>query len=153
MGVNPEYVGRVYPPSDSYLVGREKIREFATAIGADHPCHHDVEAARHSGYADVVAPVTFGVIVAQRAEAQLINDPDAGIDFSRVVHADERFTSHRPIVAGDELVATVTVESINARTGLSMITTRTLLDAVVVDGEAEPVATVWSTLAVREAGA
>ena len=103
MSINPEIVGRVYPAEGTYAVGREKIREFARAVHAKHPFHYDVESARAAGYADVIAPPTFAIILAQAADAALINDESAGIDFSRVVHADQRFTHHRPIVAGDEL--------------------------------------------------
>ena len=79
MGVNAAYAGRAYPPTAPYAVGREHLRDFARAVGATHPAHHDVDAARALGYPDVVAPPTFAVVVAQRAEAQLIADPEAGI--------------------------------------------------------------------------
>lgn len=145
MGVNTAYVGREYPPTEPYVVGREKIREFADAVGACHAAHHDPAAARALGYPDVVAPTTFAVVIAQRAESQLIADPEAGIDFSRVVHADERFTHHRPIHAGDRLSTVLHVDSIVERAGLAMVSTRCEISAE--DGA--PVATVRSTLAVR----
>jgi len=88
------------------------------------------------------------VVVAQAAEAQYIQDPEARIDFSRVVHADERFTYTRPIFAGDELVSVVHVDKIVERAGLAMITTRVEISALVADGS-EHVVTVTSTLAVR----
>lgn len=149
MPINAEYAGRVYPVTDAYVVGREKLREFASAVGSLHPVHHDPVAARGAGYPDIVAPPTFAVVIAQRAEAQLIEDPAAGIDFTRVVHADERFTHHRPIVAGDELVTVLHVDSIVERRGLSMVTTRCEIAAQAASGDAHPVATVTSTLAVR----
>jgi len=145
MPVDTSYAGREYPPTAGYDVGREKLREFASAVGATHPAHSDPEVARSLGYPDVVAPPTFAVVVAQRAEAQLFEDPAAGIDFSRVVHADERFTHHRPIHAGDRLVTVLHVDSIVERAGLAMITTR----AEIASEDGEPVATVVSTLAVR----
>lgn len=145
MSVNLEFVGREYPETPPYEVGREKLREFAEAVGAAHPAHHDVAAARAAGYPDLVAPPTFAVVVAQRAEKQLIADPAAGIDFTRVVHADERFTHHRPICAGMQLVTVLHVDSIVERGGLAMITTRAEIAAD--DGAA--VATVVSTIAVR----
>ncbi len=148
MAVNNAYVGREYAPNTPYLVGREKIREFAEAVGSTHVLHHDLAAARNAGYRDLVAPPTFAVIVAQRAEAQYIEDPEAGIDFSRVVHADERFVHHRPIVAGDELTTVLHVDAIVERAGLAMITTRAEI-GVQVDGVHAPVVTVTSTLAVR----
>ena len=150
MPVNPEYEGRQYPPTAPYAVGREKLREFAAAVGSTHPAHHDVVTARGAGYPDVVAPPTFAVVVAQRAEAQYIEDVDAGIDFSRVVHADERFTHHRPIVAGDELVTVLHVDSLRERAGITMVATRCEIFAADADGNpGEPVSTVVSTLAVR----
>jgi acyl dehydratase len=147
MPVNVEYAGREYPPNSAYEVGRVKLREFALAVGATNAAHYDVVAARGLGYPDVIAPPTFAVVVAQRAEQQYIADPDAGIDFSRVVHADERFTHHRPIHAGMRLVTVLHVDSIVERAGLAMITTR----AEIAADDGVPVATVVSTLAVRGA--
>lgn len=145
MAVNPEYAGRQYPPNEAYEVGRAKIAEFAEAVGATHPAHTDLAAARALGHPDVIAPPTFAVVVAQRAEAQYISDPAAGIDFSRVVHADERFVHHRPVCAGDRLVTVLHVDGVTERAGLSMVTTRA--EIATEDGTA--VATVTSTLAVR----
>lgn len=161
MAVNAEFVGRHYPPEGVYEVGREKIREFAEAVaGADagafvegersagspvHPVHTDPEAARALGYRDVVAPPTFAVIVAQRSDARLIRDPEAGIDFTRVVHGEQRFVHHRPIVAGDRLVATLQVDGVRGSGGHSMVTTRS--EITTEDGGA--VCTATSTIVVR----
>lgn len=147
MAINASYAGRQYAPTDPYQVGRAKVRELAAATAATQPVHHDLVAARAAGYPDLVASPTFAVIIAQSAEAQLIEDPDAGIDFRRVVHADERFTHTRPIVAGDEITTVLHVDSITERAGLAMVTTRCELygDATLTDH----VATVRSTLAVR----
>ena len=145
MTINPDLQGRSYPAGEVYTVGREAIRDFARAVKATHPSHYDVEAARALGYADLVAPPTFAIIVAQRADAQLITDPGAGIDFSRVVHADQRFTHHRPIVAGDELVAALHVDSVRAMGSGAMITTRAEISTV--DGVRT--ATTTSSLLVR----
>jgi len=145
MPVDVGYAGRQYPPTAAYEVGRQKLQEFADAVGASHEAHTDPSVARALGYPDVIAPPTFAVVVAQRAEAQLFEDPAAGIDFSRVVHADERFTHHRPIHAGDRLVTVLHVDSITVRAGLAMITTR----AEISTEDGEPVCTVVSTLAVR----
>lgn len=143
------YAGREYPVTAPYAVGREKLREFAAAVGATHPVHHDLVAARGAGYPDLVAPVTFAVVVAQAAEAQYVQDPGAGIDFSRVVHADERFVHHRPIVAGDELVTVLHVDAVRERAGITMVTTRCEIFAQADDGAREPVSTVTSSLVVR----
>lgn len=148
MSINPELQGRSYPAAAPYHVGREKIREFARAVKATHPAHFDVEAAQDLGHRDLVAPPTFAIIVAQRADAQLIEDPEAGIDFSRVVHADQRFTHHRAIVAGDELVAELHVDQVRAMGGGAMITTRAEIATV----EGERIATSYSSILVRGEG-
>ncbi|MDY6055607.1 MaoC family dehydratase N-terminal domain-containing protein [Micrococcus sp.] len=137
--------GREYPPAPTYQVGREAVRAFADAVQASHPAHRDVDAARALGHADLVAPPTFAVVVAQRAEAAVVADPEVGIDFSRVVHADERFTHHRPIVAGDELTGRVRVEAVKQLGGHRMVTTVTSI----ADAAGEPVSDVRSTLLVR----
>jgi acyl dehydratase len=95
-------VGKTYPPT-SYAVGREKVREFAAAVGEENPLHHDLDAAREAGYADVVAPPMFAVVFGGRAMAPALFDPEVGIDFSRMVHGGQEFTWHAPVVAGDEI--------------------------------------------------
>jgi acyl dehydratase len=145
MRVNPAIAGRVYPPSPVYEVGREKIREFAVAIGSTAAAHVDPAAARVLGHRDVIAPPTFAVIVSQRCEAQLITDPSAGIDFSRVVHGEQRFTHHRPITAGDRLVGTLHVDGLREAGGHAMVTTR----VEIADEAGGPVSSVVSTIVVR----
>ncbi|WP_108249488.1 FAS1-like dehydratase domain-containing protein [Planctomonas deserti] len=145
MSVNPDLAGRVFPPASPYLVGREKIREFSRAVFATSPLNHDPEAARAAGYADVVAPPTFPVVIQEATLAQLLAEPDAGIDYSRVVHGEQRFESSRPIVAGDELTATLTVASVKSLGGNAMVTAR----SEIVDGAGAHVVTATSTLVVR----
>jgi acyl dehydratase len=144
MPVNEAFRGRTYPPSQPYAVDAATIAEFAAAVGATDPVHTDAEAARAAGYRDVVAPPTMAVRFAQQCDRAYIADPEAGIDFSRVVHGEQRFVHHRPITAGDALVGTLTVDGIRAAGGHSMVTTRTELSA---DGE--PVCTSTSTIVVR----
>lgn len=146
MPVNPEVVGRTYGPFEAYEVTRTKIREFADAVDARSGAHFYPEVARAEGYADVVAPSTFAVLIAQRAEFHVVADPEVGVDFSKVVHADERFTHHRPLVAGDVVRTAVTIESITQRAGISMVTTR----AELTDADGTPLSTVVSTLVVRD---
>ncbi|MEO5920101.1 MAG: MaoC family dehydratase N-terminal domain-containing protein [Pseudolysinimonas sp.] len=145
MPVNPELQGRSYPATSPYLVGREKVREFARAVLATSPLNLDPDAARAAGYSDVVAPPTFPVVVQEHTLAQLLGDPDAGIDFSRVVHGDQRFTYTRPIVAGDELTATLTVTSVKSLGGHSMVTA----ESAIADATGAHVVTAISTLVVR----
>jgi acyl dehydratase len=148
MPLDPSFVGRTYPPTDAYEVGREKIREFAAAVGASHPAHTDPAAARALGHPDVVAPPTFPIVVTMSAGAQIVEDPALGIDYSRVVHGEQRFSYTRPVYAGDRLTCVCMVEEITSRAGHDFVTTRT--DVATEGGE--PVVTVWSKLVVRGEG-
>jgi acyl dehydratase len=145
MPLDQSYVGRTYPPTPPYLVGREKIREFAEAIGATDAEYHDPEAARAIGYADVIAPPTFAQVITMAASRQIIADPGLGMDYSRVVHGDQRFAYTRPVVAGDALVCVSSVDEITQRGGHDFITTR----AEIRTEAGEPVVTVWSKLVQR----
>ena len=143
--MNPDLVGRVFAPVSPYLVGREKVREFARAVFATSPLNYDPVAASAAGFADVVAPPTFAVVLQEATLAQLLAEPDAGIDFSRVVHGEQRFSYTRPIVAGDELTATLSVTSVKTLGGNAMVTA----ESVIVDPQGEHVVTAISTLVVR----
>ena len=145
MPLDPSFVGRSYPPTAPYEVGREKIREFARAIGASDPAYHDVAAARALGHPDLVAPPTFPILFTWAAGYHLVEDPELGLDFGRVVHGEQRFSYTRPVCAGDRLVCVTTVEEIMSRVGNDFVTTRT--EMTTEDGE--PVVTVSSRLVIR----
>jgi acyl dehydratase len=145
MAVNAGFTGRTYPPTAPYAVGREKIREFAQAVGAVDVVHVDRDQARARGYRDVIAPPTFAVLIAQKCDRQFIADPEAGIDFSRLVHGEQRFVHHRPITAGDEIVGVLTVDSVKEAGGNAMVITRSELSTT----EGEPVCTATSTVVIR----
>jgi len=146
MPVNAQLVGRSYPPTAPYAVGSAKIREFAEAVGAVDPVHVDRAVATSRGYRDVIAPPTFAVLIAQQCDAQLVTDPDAGIDYSRVVHGEQRFVHHHPITAGDDVVAVLHVDSVKQAGGHTMVTTRTELSTA---GAGRPLCTSSSTIVVR----
>jgi acyl dehydratase len=145
MPLDQSFVGRTYPPTAPYQVGREKIREFATAIGATDPLHHDVEAAKAAGYPDVVAPPTFPIVITMAALKMIVLDPDLGVDYGRVVHGDQRFLYSRPVVAGDELIVINHIEEIMTRAGNDFLTTRQEVRTTAD----EPVVTVWHKTVVR----
>ncbi|MEZ0092042.1 MaoC family dehydratase N-terminal domain-containing protein [Streptacidiphilus sp. EB129] len=124
MPLDPSFIGRTYPPTTPYEVGREKIREFAEAVGDANPAYLDIEAAKALGYPDVIAPPTFPFVLAYKAAAQVINDPELGLDFSRVVHGDQRFVYTRPVRAGDLLTVTCVIESIKSLAGNDILSVR-----------------------------
>ena len=146
MPVNPELVGRDFPPTTPYLVGREKVREFARAVFADDPQHTDLTAAQALGYADVVAPPTFAIVVTDATLQQLLGEPDAGIVLQNVLHAEQKFRYSRPIVAGDELTAKLSVTGLRAMGAAAMVTS----ESEITDAAGDHVVTATSILLVGE---
>lgn len=144
--MNNELVGRDFPPTPPYLVGREKVREFARAVFADAPQHHEVEAARALGFADVVAPPTFAMVIQDLTLQQLLAAPDSGIVLARTIHAEQKFSYTRPIVAGDELTAQLAITGIRMMGGNAMITS----EATISDATGAHVVTATSVLLVGE---
>ena len=145
MALDRALVGRSYPPSAVYEVGRAKLAEFATAIGDASPLCRDRAAAQAAGYPDVIAPPTFAIVVTSGDTARLIADPDLGVNYAMVVHGEQSFTHSRPLHAGDVVVAQSTIESIKQiRT---MTTMATVTEIRTADGE--HVCTARSTLVER----
>jgi acyl dehydratase len=117
MPVDTAAIGKTYAPV-TYAVGREKIREYAAAVGETNPLHHDLEAARAAGHADLVAPPMFVVVFAGRSVVPAVFDPEVGINFAMMVHGGQEFEWGPPVVAGDEITTTVSVKDISERGGL-----------------------------------
>jgi acyl dehydratase len=138
------FVGRALPTTGPYQIGREKVREFATAIGDTSPLCHDLEVARAAGHRDVLAPPTFTTTFTMPLIEAFLKDPAFGWDYTRMVHGDQRIVFHRPIVAGDELFTTIHVDSLTTRAGSHMLTLR----CEVATAE-EPVATTTSLLVTQ----
>ena len=117
MPVNQDAIGRRYPPA-TYEVGREKIREYANAIGASNPVHHDRDAARAAGFRDVVAPPMFCVVYSAPAVAPGVLDPEVGINLATMVHGGQEFVWGEPVCAGDEITTTSRISEIYERGGM-----------------------------------
>jgi len=117
MTVDTSAIGKTYEPS-IYAVGREKIREYSSAVGETNPLHFDVEAARAAGHADVVAPPMFAVVYTASSVGPAILDPDVGIDFAMMVHGGQEFVWGPLVIAGDEITTTTTVKEIADRRGI-----------------------------------
>lgn len=118
-------VGKSYPPQ-TYAVGREKVREYANAVGETNPLYTDVAAAREAGYADVVAPPMFAVVYAGPAIFTPLFDPELGIDFAHMVHGAQEFVWGPLVIAGDEVTTTATVNSIERRGELGLFVFQTV---------------------------
>jgi acyl dehydratase len=114
-------VGKVFEPV-TYAVGREKIREYAQAVGETNPLHADLEAARAAGHRDLVAPPMFAVVYTSPAIGAAFLDEDVGMDFSRMVHGAQDFEWGPLVVAGDEVTTEVEVTDVSQRGGMGFYT-------------------------------
>ncbi len=147
MALDTGGTGKTYPPS-VYAVGREKIREYAYAVGESNPLHLDAEVARGAGYADVVAPPMFAVVYSGRAVAPALLDPEVGLDFARMVHGGQEFRWGPLVVAGDEISTVTRVKDISERGGMGFY----VFETVSVNQRDETVCTGTWTNIVRAAG-
>ncbi|MEU8673989.1 MaoC family dehydratase N-terminal domain-containing protein [Streptomyces sp. NPDC048560] len=147
MALDQSFVGRTYPPTTPYEVGREKIREFAEAVGDTNPAYTDPQAAAAFGHADVIAPPTFVFSITFKAAGEVVKDPQLGLDYSRVVHREQKFAYTRPVRAGDRLAVTSTIEGIKSLAGNDIVEVR----GEVHDETGEHVVTAWTTLVARAA--
>jgi acyl dehydratase len=118
MALSTETIGKSYAPV-TYAVGREKIREYAAAVGETNPLHLDLAAARATGYADLVAPPMFAVVYSSPAVTVAMFDPELGVDFARVVHGAQELVWGPLVIAGDEVMTTVTVKDLSERGGMT----------------------------------
>lgn len=142
MSIASEIIGTHFRYPDYYLVGREKIREFAKAIQTDDPVHFSEEAAKAAGYHDLVAPLTFIAIAGRQVQLEIFRNFDVGINLARVIHRDQKIKYHRPIVAGDKLFFDSWLDSVTESHG----TVISELRSEVTDEEGKPVMTTIVTM-------
>lgn len=131
MAVDSALAGRTFPPTEPYTVTAERVAEFASATGSESDGR--------------TAPATFPIVVAFHAMTALMEDPEVGIALHRVVHGEQRFTYTRPVVVGDRLTATLTVDSLRQIGGADIIGTR----SEITDEGGESVCTAHATLVHR----
>jgi acyl dehydratase len=144
--LDPSYVGHTYPRSEIYQVGREKIREFADAIGDPQPMYRDADAAKAAGHPDVIAPPTFVMVLFNSyALEAVVRDEGLGLHYDRMVHGDMSFDYARPVQAGDRLAVTTHIDEIMSRAGNDFLILRADIDTA--DGER--VVTAKAQLVVR----
>jgi acyl dehydratase len=142
MAVNTDVIGKTFPPA-TYAVGREKIREYARAVGETDPLYLDVEAARAAGHRDVVAPPMFAVVYSLPAVWPALFDEEVGIDFGRMVHGGQEFEWGPVVVAGDEITTTTSLRDASERRGNGFF----VFESVSVNERGETVCTgQWSNI-------
>ncbi|OBJ53950.1 FAS1-like dehydratase domain-containing protein [Mycobacterium asiaticum] len=130
-------IGKHYRQEDYFLVGREKIREFAASIQNDHPLHNDEDAAAEAGYPSLVAPLTFLAIAGRRVQLEIFTKFSIPINIARVMHRDQKFLFHRPILVGDKLHFDTYLDSVIQSHGTVLAEIR----SEVTDAEGKPVIT------------
>jgi acyl dehydratase len=146
VAVSTAAIGKRYPPV-VYAVGREKIREYALAVGETDPLHLDLEAARAAGHRDLVAPPMFCVVYSGPALGPALFDPEVGIDFARLVHGGQEFSWGPLVVAGDEITTTLSIKDVSERGPMGFY----VFESVSTNQEAETVCVGTWTNIVRGA--
>jgi acyl dehydratase len=149
LAINPDFIGKTFPPSAPYEISRVKLAEFADAIGDPNPLYRDQAASVEAGFPDVIAPPTFPIVISMASSGQAIADPELNLNYAMVVHGGQRFEYERPLHAGDVVTAQVTISDIRKIGRNSVMTTSTMISSV--DGE--HVCTAHATLVERGGGA
>lgn len=149
MSFASDIIGTHYRYHDYFLVGREKIREYAKAVQSDDPLHFSEEAAKAAGYPNVIAPLTFIAVAGRQVQLEIFKQFDVGINLSRVIHRDQKILFHRPIFAGDKLYFETWLDSVLESHGTVIIEMR----SEVTDADGEPVMTTIVTMIGEAAGA
>jgi acyl dehydratase len=148
-----ELIGKHYRQQDYFLVGREKIREFAIALKDDNPTHYSEVDAAEAGYPALVAPLTFLAIAGRRVQLEIFTKFKIPINIARVFHRDQKFLFHRPILAHDKLHFDTYLDSVIESHGTVIAEIR----SEVTDAEGNPVVTSIVTMlgeaAQQDAGA
>jgi len=114
VAIKTDAVGKVFP-SSTYVVGTEKIREFAEATFDTNPLSRDEDAAKAAGFDGLVAPPMFAVVYASKSLAPAMFDPDVEINFMMLVHGSQTLEFGAPVVAGDRISTTMSVKSIEQK--------------------------------------
>ena len=118
MAVNKDLIGKRWPAVE-YEVGREKIREYANAVGETNPIHHDPEAASQAGFRGVVAPPMFCVVYSTPAVGPAMVDPELGINLAAMVHGSQVFEWGEPVCAGDQVTTEARLAELDEKTGMT----------------------------------
>ena len=125
--LNPDLVGRTVLGTTSTTISQESIDAFARSLGETN-----IE----------VAPPTYAITITLEQSQSLLQS--SGLDWNRVVHGDQRFVIHQPLLAGDVVRCDSTIESARVVAGNEIVTVRADLLK-----ESECVVSTWSTLVFR----
>ena len=117
MAVKTEAIGKSYPPVE-YEVAKEKIGEYARAVGEENPVYFDRAAAAEAGFRDVAAQPMFAVVYSWGSVALPAVDPDVDLNFAMVVHGGQEFVWGEPVCSGDVISTVASVKDISEKGGM-----------------------------------
>ena len=117
MAIKTEAIGKEWPAT-TYEVGKEKIGEYARAVGEENPVYFDRAAAKEAGFRDVVAPPMFAVVYSWGAVALPAVDPEVDLNFAMLVHGGQAFTWDEPVCSGDMISTVASVKDISEKGGM-----------------------------------
>ena len=126
MAIKTNVLGMVHEYHDYFVVGREKIREYANAVKSYDPASHDEAAAAALGHSALVAPLTFISTFALLMQQDFFRKVDTGFQTMQIVQVDQKFLYHKPFLAGDKVWGRMEVISVNERFGADIVQTRNL---------------------------
>ena len=135
MSLSSKIVGMHYKYPDYYEVGREKIREYATAVKNDDAAFFDDTAAADLGHDGLLAPLTFISVFGYQAQSAFFENANIGIQDAKIVQVDQELKFLHPIKAGDRLYCDVYVHAMRRSFGADIIVTKNVVtnqDGVVV---------------------
>lgn len=127
MALKTDIRGMIWKYPDTFVVGREQIRQYANAVKVEDPASYDEAAAAELGHSAIVAPLTFMSILAVMIQRHFFQNVDVGLETMQIVQVDQRFLFHQPIKDGDELEGTMYVETVDERFGADIVTTRNVV--------------------------
>ena len=127
MALSTDIVGMHFRYPDSYVVGREKLREYAVAVKNDDLAFHDDAAAADLGHPAIPAPLTFISVFGYKAQLAFFDDANIGITDAQIVQVDQVLKFVRPIFAGDTLYCDVYVDSVRQAHGTDIIVTKNIV--------------------------
>ena len=127
--LNPDSVGSTFAGTDSVTLSQSEIDAFCAVIGESNT---------------TIAPPTFTIRITLTQFEEILTRPEIGLDWSRLVHGDQKFEIFSPVKAGDNLTCAATIESYRVAAGNDIVSVRSDLHR---DGKL--VISAWSTLVVR----
>ena len=144
MPLNQQLKGKEYGEVE-FAVDRNRVIQFADAVGELDSIYRDPAAAKAAGFEDQLAPPTFVTVTQIMTSGQVVVDPELGLNYSLVVHGEQEYEWRRPVKVGDKLRAVPRIADIYARGPNEFL----LIEAEIKDESGETVVVARSTLLSR----